>query len=590
MMIGAGQDELELHKQCFVFYDFLKRKHGLNTHKSVHFWYIVEYFFGSTAPKPFHRNPWAEKMIWEYCDNKILSFSGCASSGKTTVAALWCLINWAVDPHNTKVIVTSTSIKGARNRIWGQIREFHAGAGYVDKKGVPRRLSMPGVIVDSVGIIRLDQKKDGATASQMSTIELVAAEQSQEKEAVDKFIGLKNENVICILDEAPDISPALLSAAFGNLNANKNFQLVALGNFKSISDTFGQISTPVKGWSSVNVETQEWETVYSGQRGKCVRFDGTKSPNVEAGKNVYPGLYSVEKFEKDLGMGENTVEYWRFCRSFLVPANVSDRVYSEADFINGGCFDGVKWKRDPIKISMLDPAFTSGGDNAIAIIAEFGESMDGKYIMAPLLVEQLKEDVTVKDMPFDFQIAHQWVNLSKSHGVSPFNAVFDRTGAGISFGSLIHQIWSPQVLGVGFGDAASDRPVSEADPTTCRERYANRVSELWFQGKEFVRAGQIKRLPISVSEELVARKRKDPEKNVSGKAAVEPKALMKARIGKSPDRADTFLMGVELLRERHGWTAGRFGKGLQLSQREEQDSARQFDEIYDESALLHEAA
>lgn len=585
VLFPEGVNEFRAHMWAFANWDRMVAT-GCTTQRYNHFWWIVDQLYGPHSRKPFHANPWAEKMSIEACENRILSVSGCASSGKTTFFSLWALISWFCSPEDTKVIVTSTSIKGARNRIWGQICEFHRSATL--KNGSP--VHLVGKLVDSVGIIRLDMAKDGKEASQMSTIELIAAEQSQEKEAVDKLIGIKNKRVLFILDEAPDLSPSVLSASFGNLSANPNFQLIALGNFKSITDTFGLISTPKNGWASVNVDTQEWDTQYNGQPGKCIRFDGTQSPNVLEGKNIWPGLYSVEKYNQDLLMGVNTVEYWRFCRSFVVPSNVSDRVYSDADFVNGKSFDQPFWKREPVKISTLDPAFTTGGDDAICIIGEFGETTEGKWVYAPLEVIKIKEDVTDTSTPFDFQVAKQWIALSKSHGVNPSNAAFDATGAGISFGSLIQQTWSPQVYGVRFGGAASSRPVSESDPTPCKDRYTNHVSEIWYQGKEFIRAGQIKRLPPQIAEELVSRKRKDDMDNRSGKAAVEPKKDMKARIGKSPDMSDCLLIGVDLLRERHGWTAGRFGVGIETLAKENNEFAKQADELYAEDAVIEDAA
>jgi hypothetical protein len=579
-----GTTELQANIALFAGWDSLIGKIRPTTRKSDHFWWLVEYFWGPTSPKPFHRNPWAEKQVEEYCSGKIVSVSGCASSGKTTTAALWALLSWACSPEGTKVIVTSTSIKGARNRIWGQIREFHSSAGYLDEKRKPVRLPIPGVVVDSIGVIRLDKKKDGRTASQMSTIELIAAEQSQEKEAVDKLIGIKNERVLFVLDEAPDLSPSVLSAAFGNLTSNPNFQLIALGNFKSINDTFGMLSTPVNGWNSVSVETQEWETVFQGQRGKCIRFDGTQSPNVIAGENLWKGLYSIEKYEKDKLMGENTIEYWRFCRSFVVPANVSDRVFSESDFIKGNSFGKARWKTSPIPVCSLDPAFTTGGDKSIGVLGHFGEDETGKWVLDIKEVKAFRENIMDSTTPFDFQIASQWRDWSKSHGVSPSDAAFDCTGSGISFGSIVSQIWSPQVHGVAFGGAASERPVSESDPTKCRDSYMNRCAEIWFQGKEFVRAGQIRGMTREISEDLVERKRSDKERGT--KVGVEPKRDMKMRTGKSPDYGDSLLILLDLLRERRGFTAGRFGKALDERAEEDGKWQEQADEIYDENALL----
>ena len=577
-------NEFQAHMYAFANWDLVSAA-GATTERYNHFWWIVGQLFGPHSRKPFHDNPWAEKMSIEACENNILSVSGCASSGKTTFFALWGLINWFCSPDDTKVIVTSTSIKGARNRIWGQICEFHRSATLL-QNGKPVVMPLTGKLVDSVGIIRLDMAKDGRTASQMSTIELIAAEQSQEKEAVDKLIGIKNKRVIIILDEATDLSPSVLSASFGNLSANEKFQIIALGNFKSITDTFGLISTPKDGWNSVNVDTQEWVTEYNGQVGKCIRFDGTQSPNVLAGKNIWPGLYSVEKHEQDLRMGVNTVEYWRFCRSFVVPSNVSDRVYSESDFIAGKCFERATWKSEPTPFSSLDPSFTSGGDKSVATFGLHGECDDGVFRTAIVSQVELKADVTQGGVPFDFQIASQWRDLCKERGISPMNAGFDATGAGVSFGSIVAQVWSPQVMGVVFGGAPSIRPVSETDFRPAKEAYYNRVAEIWFQGKEFVRSGQIRGLTNAIASELVERKRLVDKSD--RKAAVERKQDMKIRMGKSPDASDSFLILLDIIRERTGWTAGSYGPGLKHRKTDNSDFSQLADEVYSDDAWLQE--
>jgi hypothetical protein len=65
---------------------------------------------------------------------------------------------------------------------------------------------------------------------------------------------------------------------------------------------------------------------------------------------------------------------------------------------------------------------------------------------------------------------------------------------------------------------------------------------------------------------------------------------MKLRTGKSPDKADSFLILVDLLRERHGWVAGRFGTAMQEHADAQDEFAKQAADVYDESAVLVAAA
>jgi hypothetical protein len=270
----------------------------------------------------------------------------------------------------------------------------------------------------------------------------------------------------------------------------------------------------------------------------------------------------------------------------VVPANVSDRVYSESDFIRGKSTDVCRWKTEPIGVSSLDPAFSNGGDKAIATFGLFGEREDGVLTYQVTETVHLREDITKRHIPFDFQIAEQWMQQCRDRGVSPQNAGFDCTGSGMSFGSIVSQVWSPQVLGVAFGGSPTERTVNDSDDVKCCDAYANRVTEIWFQGKEFVRSGQIRGLPIYVIDELTERKRHKNERGT--KAQVEPKREMKLRTGKSPDYADSFLIGIDLLRERHGWTAGGYGKAVAQSRTERNEFATTAADVYDENAVLQD--
>src|SRR5687767_8428922 len=77
-----------------------------------------------------------------------VAISGCGSSGKTLFGAIYAMVNWLCDPQNTLVLCTSTDLKASRKRIWGSIVEYY---------GQIARFA-PGKLVDSVGIIRTDNK------------------------------------------------------------------------------------------------------------------------------------------------------------------------------------------------------------------------------------------------------------------------------------------------------------------------------------------------------------------------------------------------------------------------------------------------
>jgi hypothetical protein len=517
--------------------------------RSVHFWNAVEMLWGEkNRKKRFLRTPWAERMTEVACgelakDKGYMAVAGAASTGKSEWAAVFAIINWLAHPTKTMVLVTSTSLKDARRRVWGAIRDYF--------QAIPGRA--PGKLVDSAGLIRTDFGTKNSQSSDRCGIALIAAEKSKEKEAYAKLIGFKNDRVFLIADELPELGESVVGAAFSNLAANPNFFLCGLGNPNSYYDAFGILAKPKDGWQSINLESEFWET----ERGVCLRLDGAKSPNILAGRTIYPWLMTEEFYEQQkASLGENSKAFYRMVRGFWSLTGAADGVYSEADIVKFRADAPALWIRPPELLAALDPAFTNGGDRSALYFAKYGESADGLKTLCFDHVEFLNDDMTDKSTPRSFQIVKQFKERCEAFGVAPENACFDFTGAGKPFGDIVAREWSPKVNRIDFGGKASSQPASVSDPTPGDERYANRVSEIWFGAKELMRCGQIRGVSTSLAKELCARLYVT-EKTGTMRLKVEPKPDMKMRIGKSPDEADAALMLVALAKERFGFGASR---------------------------------
>lgn len=549
-----------------------------NTDASFHFWRCCAMLWGKDAPSRVKLlwNPWADQFAKELAVNQLLGVSGCASSGKTKICAAWAILFWLADPINTKVIVTSTSLKEARKRIWGATRELFLGSA----------LRLPGKLVDSQGQIRCDE----GDSSDLSGIELVAGDPSKEKENVQKLIGIKNKRVVVLADELPELSPALLEAVQGNLSSNPFWQMVGLGNFKSIVDAFGIFTEPLHGWKSVTVEDTEWPMKVGG---KCIRFDGTKSPNVLAGEVLYEGIYGPKQLEQHTKMGVNSPQFWRMCRSFLSPEGEEHAIYTEADLLVNGCINSPKviWADTPTPVAFTDPAFVTGGDDCTLVYGLLGiESGTNLHVLEYLGQATLIEDVTlITKRPSSFQKVDQIKAICESKKVSPESFGCDATGAGLAFAEIIDNVWSPRTLKIYFGGAASDKPVSFSDTRLGKEAYFNRVSEIWYQGLEFVRSRQIRGLPSNIVQQLTERRHTTQKGAFGLRIRVEPKSDMKLRLGRSPDQADAFLGLLELCRTRLKFNPGGYRSEVSKtssSATSYSEIAKKADEIYSEDCLL----
>lgn len=493
------------------------------------------------GPMPVDWHPWFERMVEHACQHDTLGIAGCANSGKSDFAALWCIVNFICAPQDTMVLVTSTSKQDSRKRIWGRIKKYWLACP-----------GLPGKLVDSQALIRfVDQHGD---EYEDRGISLVAADRKKTTdEEIGKNIGFKAPRMFLVADELPELSHALITAATSNLANNEYFQLIGIGNPASYFDPFGEMCEPEKGWESISMEDTEWKS----RTGYVIRFDAYDSPNIHADKIIYRYLPTIGKINAAKKKhGENSLAFWRMQRGFWNPSGAEEGIYSETEFIRSGVMSDVVWQTEPVMITALDPAFVTGGDRAVQYFASVGRDVDGKMVIRDDGYIELYEDMDDKENPKNFQIAKQFRDNSMKRGVEPKNAGFDSTGGGAPFGDIVKKVWSPDVLWVNFHGGASDRPVSQTDDTKSYDRYENRVSELWFGAKELLRMSQIRNMKKATIKEACARTYKTKKKGEHIILKVEEKKEMKSRLGKSPDIADAWFILLEVARQTLGFGAG----------------------------------
>ena len=529
-------DDLNIELKCFR-YDHKEEDGGLG--KAGHFWRIVELLWGKkNKRKHFQIHPWAETMIAQACRWQYLGIAGAGNIGKSDAMALWAIVNWLCDPVNTMVIVTSTTLNAAKNRIWGSIVDYF--------NSVP---DMPGKMVKSLGIIRTTMPHGQAELSDKAGISLVAGEASQEKQSMDKLEGRHNKRVIMIADELPKLSPGLIKFATGNLSKNEWFQFIGIGNPKSKYDPHGLLCTPKDGWDTVSDKDYEWET----QLGCCVRFDSELSPNIIAGEV----LFSFLPKEADIAIskhrnGEDSLEHWSQCRGFWPPEGSDPEcILSEADLVQGDVMATmVEWIGAPIPCASIDPARSSGGDACKMTLGLLGSTASGSRVLMVTKSIQLN-DSKGDPRPYNFQIASQFVSICREHGITPENMAYDSTGPAGEIGPIISNMVGNAVLhAVDFNGRASDL-THGIDAKPCGELYADRVSELWLVIKDYIRSGQIKGLTTEIIDDLLARREVLRKQGLNGtKRAVESKKVMRKRIKRSPDAGDSLAILLDLCRKR----------------------------------------
>jgi len=516
--------------------------HPNNKAKEFYFWRICDELWNrEELPEPMMvRHPWAEKMIRAALKDKYLAIGGSASSGKSHTMAAWGIVQWLCQPRDTLVLMTSTTLREARKRIWGSVMSLLS---VID--GAPIKIR------DSIG--NAAYVDENGTLIERAGLSLIAAEKSKTREAIGKFIGIKQKRVIMIGDELSELSESILQAGLTNLSKNPFFQMIGMSNPNSRFDAFGVWSEPKKGWEAIDTQTaDEWKTKWGG---KYIRLDGERSPNIVLGEVKYPWLPTAEKLEEDrLLLGPESRGYMRMVRAIFFDSDETTGIYSEAEMAKSGSMGDVDWADKPTVVAGIDPAFTNGGDRTIMYTAEVGYARNGQYVCKLGEAIHLNDDATNKAVPRTYQIVHQIIDHCKRRNISANNVALDSTGAGAPFCDVLAGEWEGSFMRVTFGGKASDKRVSMNSQLTGEELYTNRVSELWFVGKELMRTQQIYGISSDLAKEMCARNY-DMVKTGSLKVKIESKLEFKSRFGRSPDLADAAFLALDCARQRLGMVA-----------------------------------
>lgn len=553
---GVPRDMKMRWKRFFIELEMMRRKEDHPGYRGFnhHFKQFTKLVWGEKEWKfRVQWNPYLERMLDASLAHKFLGIAGHASSSKSTWGALWALVNFLLAPDTTKVLITSTTLEESKQRIWGAVERYWDQL--LDFFGGMENL-VPGKMVSSRGhIVSVVGKK----RSSLAGIFLMAAAKGNEKAA--QKIGFKAARVIFIGDELPLLSEELINSAKGNLVSNPYFQFIGIGNPTSHFDAFGVFVEPKAGWASINEDTMEWET----ELGYCIRFDGKKCPNVVEGLNKYEGLLTNDKYvwyQKELG--EETFEFWQMVRGFFSPTGRTDAIYWEKDFETYHARRAVvRWVDIPTKVSVMDPAFAHGGDRAIATNGKIGRAYIDDETIRVVVQKTGHKDygrLVTRNENKSAQIAELWAKDCQQEGLTAFQTAVDSTGGGDPFAGLVAVHMGPGTLYVNFAGEASEMPISATDTRPSKERYANKVTELWYAGKVLMHTQQIAGVDPDLIKELCARDYKSATK---GKVKVETKEEMKKRTsGTSPDIGDSFAILIELGRRRFGLAAEEKAKKI----------------------------
>lgn len=514
-------------------------------------------------------NPWLERYLSRLCDEdyahkygegydvpikRVAMSTGCATAGKTFAIGLYAFAFWIADKFNSCVVMTTTTGKMGKKRMWPVITDCFSShrTALSQWSGYPEhRISMPNLI-DSQMMLQAE-RGDGK-----HSISMIAVDEGETTKALNNIKGQHAPRMLVIIDEMESTPEGIVKACCNLEKATQDFTLIGIGNSSSMIDSHGRMCEPINGWDSIGVETEEWITNKhpdTGMTGICLHFDGFKSPNVIAGKTIYPYLYTFEDYQKACTR-EETVETWKQDRGFWAPEGVQITVMTP-QMINRckgrGTFQFLTWW---YAIAGLDPAF--GGNDCMLRIAKMGDIDSSGKIGIQLTQRYVIKASATSANEVDRQIGIRATELCKQHGVKPNHFAMDKTGTGRGVFSHMYSDWSNQIVGIEFGGMPSDVPISITDDRPAIEIYDRKVTELYFSVAEFLKAFQLCGMGQEEIADFCARRFKHEKK----KYVLETKADFKKRSNnRSPDDGDAVAVLIDLARKL-GANPGLTGKGI----------------------------
>jgi hypothetical protein len=506
-------------------------------------------------------NPWMKECIQAFCSTEFavrrgdtifrsIVLTGCGGAGKTQAAGLYAIGWWGCSPKNSIAILTSTTKEMIRHRIWPVIQHYR---NTLQNTLTGQKLEL-GHMLDSQTTLQATK------GDYKHAVFALAVAHGETQKALHNLKGMHAQRILLVVDEANGTPEAIFEAIPNLRKGCQDFTVIIIGNPTTRLDPHGRAAEPEDGWKSVGLNSKSWRTKavseWQIEGGVCLRFSGSESPNVKAGKNLYPYLYNVENWQAAQNH-YGTFGYWSQDVGMWPPDGMSNTVFNEMLVERCEAVDHFTFLGPTITIAFLDSGF--GGD---ACVLQFGELGDIGGKMGLQLSESLEIPISpeAEAHDVDYQIARRTIEECRNHGVEPTRFGLDATGIGRGVGAIIAAEWSPSIHYTVWGMAPSERPSAQNDNRPAKEVYTTFVGELWFGAREGMESGQVKGFSRQSIMEFCSR-----EYEMIGKRfKIERKEDMKKRMRYSPDHADADVGCVEVARRNGLEIQGKVGQAQQV--------------------------
>lgn len=501
-------------------------------------------FYDITVPKAHHY--FAEGAIHH-------------NSNKSADAADIALALWWSRPEHTSIYVASPYETATETGVWAYIVEQFDEA-RTHNPGLPGKLRLSD---NSIVLYERNPR---------SFIRIATVDQ------VGKLVGKKARStesgyIVIILDELPAFTEAAKRSLFSvmpNLISQRNLLVIGTGNFAQPADALGVFCDPdeseiVGGYDGFNPDLHHrWRTKRGGL---CLRFDGLQSPNVKAGRDIYPFLTTLEYIQKLANSpgGLKSADAMRFIRSAPLMALNEYTVTNSERIRAGGAYDKYQWTADPVEIgAFVDPGF--GGDPCVIQKFKLGfeKTPSGKRQIIALWDAPIEIPIQMKLQEGGLVVtAEEQIVRGVRRHLEPLHVPLRNIGFDGSLRAGIVQAfarWSLEIQALDSGGPATTRPVNAAEkkedkktPVVWKDRVDRYISELWFAVASLIDSFQMRGLELSPKavKQLTSRRwewQGRAKRKLQTKEEYKEDLRRTGQKAESPNEADALVGCVELAR------------------------------------------
>jgi hypothetical protein len=481
----------------------------------------------------FEHNSWTDAIISAWCNYRYIVIIGHQRASKTYTTAFCAYLDYFADPENTLTSVSTVTFEGLRLRMWSDLL----------RAAETEALKDPFTIRSTTNECRLFPTEFAHEASEKYQIHGMSI--SRTSDAAGRIRGGHAPRRRIILDEAQDMPTAIFDSLVNPMSA-PDAKAVFLSNPVEKVSEFGRWCEPEGGWASVNDMDLSWHTKKGGI---CLRLDGLQSPNIRAGRTLYPYMLTQQSIDEIVAAhGKDSVQYYSLVRGLFPPDGMVSRVFPSSVIEKGR--PAIAFDFEPQMCATLDPAWEADdcvlhfGQLAMPVFGERQYKISGTETMV------FKFDASSGAEIKDYQILNWIMAECRKRGVLPKHFIMDKTGGGRGLYAMLQKNWGMEVNGIEYGGAATDRKLRGDDNRIASDLYLRFISEAWFRASEFMRAGFIgglDKLDPRTIEDLYARRYELKQDTKGHKQVVETKPELKKRLGRSPDFGDSFVGFGELL-------------------------------------------